>query len=81
MVNMNKKPISVQFKFFEDLRNLTAPTEPRLSIVHTVPIPAQSQRKLRKAVRRHRVPMEAALMVVAIGLAVCGCLFLTVLFR
>jgi hypothetical protein len=78
---MNKKPISVQFKFFEDLRNLTAPTEPRFPIANTVPIPAQEQRKLRKAARRHRVPMEAALMVVAIGLAVCGVLFLVTLFR
>ena len=39
-----KKPISVQFKFFEDLKTLTDPTEPRMP---TMEIPAQDQKKLR----------------------------------
>jgi hypothetical protein len=77
---MNKKPASVQFKFWDSLQDLTAPTEPRLPIANTAQIPAQEQRRLRRSVKRHRLSVSAALLwVTAVALALCGVLFLAVL--
>jgi hypothetical protein len=76
---MNKKPISVQFKFWDSLQDLTAPTEPRLPIANTAQIPAQEQRRLRKSTRQHGYAVPSMLWVTAIALAVCGLLFLAAL--
>ncbi len=73
-----KKPISVQFKFFKDLQFLTDPTEPRIC---TVEIPAQDQKKLSKRVKKHRIPALILLLVFACALALCGCLFLAILYQ
>ena len=75
-----KKPTSVQFKFWENLRDLTAPTEPRMSAVQTIPIPAQEQRKLSKHIKRHQTSDLLTLSVLAIALALCGGLFLAALY-
>lgn len=75
-----RKPISVQFKFFEDLKALTDPTEPRMSIVQTLQIPAQEQRKQSKSVRKHQTPVLITLYMLAVALALCGFLFLAVLY-
>jgi len=72
-----KKPISVQFKFFEDLKMLTDPTEPRIC---TVEIPVQEQEKLSRCVKRHQPPVFMTLYVLAAALALCGCLFLAALY-
>ena len=72
-----RKPISVQFKFFEDLKMLTDPTEPR---IRTVEIPAQDQKKLSKYVKRYQPPLFVTLCAIAALLALCGCLFLAALY-
>jgi hypothetical protein len=72
-----RKPISVQFKFFKDLQFLTDPTEPRMP---TVKIPAQKQRKLSKLVKRHQIPEFVTLFTLVVAIALCGCLFLAIVY-
>ncbi len=76
-----KKPISVQFKFFEDLSILTDPTEPRMSVVQTMQIPAQHQKKLSKRVQAQEPPTIVSLLVLAAALAICGSLLLLIVLH
>jgi hypothetical protein len=76
-----KKPISVQFKFFEDLKALNAPTEPRMPIVQTMQIPAQDQRRLKRYLKRNRVPIPVSLYVLVVALALCGSLLLFIVLH
>jgi len=76
-----KKPISVQFKFWEDLSFLTEPTEPRMDIVQTMQIPAQDQKKLSKRVKVQESPICTSLLILAGALALCGCLFLLIVLH
>lgn len=78
---MMKKPISVQFKFWESLNDLNAPTEPKISVVRTAQIPAQDQERLGKSVKRYRVPTLVPLLILAGALALIGCLFLAILYQ
>ncbi len=73
-----KKPISVQFKFFEDIKTLTDPTEPRMP---TMEMPAQDQKKLSKRMKRYQIPILVPLFILACALALCGCLFLVILYQ
>ncbi len=71
-----RKPISVQFKFFEDLNMLTDPTEPRIC---TIEIPAQDHKKFSRYVKRCQPSLFVTLCMTAALLALCGCLFLAAL--
>ena len=73
-----KKPKSVQFKFLEDLKTLTDPTEPR---IRTIEIPAQHQKKLSKRVKRHRAPILMPLTITVVALALCACLLLLIVLH
>ena len=76
-----KKPVSVQFKFFKDLSILTDPTEPRMSVVQTMQIPAQQQKKLSKRIKAQEPPTIVSLLVLAAALALCGSLLLLIVLH
>jgi hypothetical protein len=76
-----KKPASVQFKFFEDLKALNAPTEPRTPIVQTMQIPTHHQEKLKKRVKKHRIPALLPLLTISCALAMCACLLLLIVLH
>ncbi len=76
-----KKPVSVQFKFFKDLSFLTDPTEPRMSVVQTMQIPAQHQKKLSKRVKVQEPPTIVSLIVLAVALALCGSILLLIVLH
>jgi len=76
-----KKPISVQFKFLQDLSILTEPTEPRMDVVQTMQIPAQDQKKLNKQVKKREMPIFTLIFVIACALVLCGCIFLFIVLR
>jgi hypothetical protein len=76
-----KKPISVQFKFLKDLSFLTDPTEPQMTVVQTMQIPAQDQKKLNKRGKVRELPTITSLFILAGALALCGCLFLLIVLH
>ncbi len=76
-----KKPTSVQFKFFKDLSFLTDPTEPQMKAMQTMQIPAQDQEKLKKRVKKHRLPALLPLLAISCALAMCACLLLLIVLH